>query len=232
MRTASTANAVLALGLCTAAANARAIIHRDIAARNVLILRASEAGQPSVNGTAEVDYGEFGVDISVEPATGRWSGAYADGQNPSAAAGENPLYQGSGSQGKNPLFEQNAVFSSTIGAISGAAIQIDTGSAFSNTMGSAFQFDWIVNGQTYTYIIPAIEAWAVVTTGPWINGETVWTLGSDLPLTPIGIALELNTSVTLIAGSTLTLTPVPTPGTAILALAGLGLTGRRRRSST
>lgn len=231
MQTASTAIAVLALGLGATAADA-AIIHRDIAARNFLVLRASQDQQPSVNGSAHLDYGEFGLDISVEPATGRWSGAYSDGQNPSAFGAKNPLYQGSGGKGTNPLFEPSAQFRSTIGAISGAAIQIDTGTAFSNTMGSAFQFDWIVNGQTYTYVIPAIEAWAVVTQQPWINGETVWTLGSDLPLTPIGIALELNTAVTLAAGSTLTLTPVPAPGTAILGLAGLALLRRRLRPST
>lgn len=230
MRTTLMSIVALAISAGTATTHA-AIIHRDLAARNVLIIRASQTDRPTVTGTGEADYGEFGIDISVEPATGRWNGEYSDAGNPSAALKSNPLSSGDENE-NNPLFDQAAIFTATIGAISGGAIQIDTGSAFSNTMGSAFQFDWTLEGQTYTFVIPAIEAWAVVTQGPWINEPTTWTLGSDLPLTPVGIALELNTSVTLAAGSTLSLTPVPTPGTTILSVLGVGfgIARRRRRS--
>jgi len=229
MRTTLMSIVALAMSAGTATTQA-AIIHRDLAARNLLIIRAFASDRPTVTGQVQLDYGEFGADFSVDSSTGRWWGEYTDGVSPSAIE-SNPLFSTDDAE-YNPLFDPAAIFQSTIGAITGSSIQIEIDSAFSNTMGSAYQFDWIVNGQTYTYVIPAIEAWAVVTPGPWISQPTLWTLGSDLPLTPVGIALELNTSVTLAAGSTLSLTPVPTLGTAILSVfgVGFGIARRRRRS--
>lgn len=141
--------------------------------------------------------------------------------------GLNPLYDnGGGSQ--NPLYE-SATAHFLPSPLLGQYATDPTGQTTSH-MGGVFTLEWSSNGETLSAVGTSELAWSWTPTRSFGDESFTAILGSPIALqwssTELGNALP---SITIMEGSTLTFTLVPTPGMAgLLACSGIAALRRRR----